>query len=485
MMTKTEKDLRLELLNSLLTSPHRKLNLLRHIHAEMIEKDPIFYGHLAVWYQNNGEVRDHKELFISFLLTSKISAHREAGFQLLQGLAPYQVSRVVDFLKRNLGKLPRSTRTAVTRYLRQREANPKQFDRAAIRARKAMKHLYASLHIKPSSRADAILFKNRPPEDSLAYALKQLAKAESAQEQARLILNHRIPFTIAVGAVAKITPSVMVALLANMTPQEVINNLNALKKRGALRHPEVREVVEAKLKLAGSDKRVSGYKAKVALEQVPVDRKLRESLNSVTETQISKHGRILRDTALLVDKSSSMEEAIKIGKQLAAMISWATDAKLEVYAFDSIAYPIKARGSSLADWEIAFQLVRASGCTSIGSGLEVLRSKRIAVEQIVLVTDEGENMDPYFAPTYKKYCKEMNLRPEIIIVQVGHRWGDGMERKLRDMQAPLQTYKFEGDYYALPNLMPYLTRKSRFELLMEIMEQPLPIRKDLAQREAS
>ena len=176
-MNTAERDLRLEMLNSLLTTPHRKLEDVAEIHKLMVELDPIFYGHLAVWYQNNGDVRDHKEVFLGHLLASDIIEHRDAGFMMLPEFPPYQVARIVDFMKVHRRKVPRSARTAVSRYLKEREKNAKFFDSAALRNRKAMKHLYASLHIKPSTRADAVLFKDKPPEDSLAFALKQLAKA--------------------------------------------------------------------------------------------------------------------------------------------------------------------------------------------------------------------------------------------------------------------------------------------------------------------
>jgi len=132
-MNTAERDLRLEMLNSLLTTPHRKLEKVTEIHQLIVELDPIFYGHLAVWYHNNGDVRDHKEVFIGHLLTSNLNEHRDAGFMLLQTLSPYQVARVVDFMKQHRGKVPRSARTAVRRYLRKREQNPNQWDRAADR----------------------------------------------------------------------------------------------------------------------------------------------------------------------------------------------------------------------------------------------------------------------------------------------------------------------------------------------------------------
>ncbi len=148
-MDTAEQDLRLELLNSLLTTPHRELAKVAEFHKIMVELDPIFYGHLASWYQHHGDVRDHKEVFLGHLLTSNVNEHRDAGFMMLQEFPPYQVARIVDFMKQQQGKVPRSARTAVRRYLQTREANPKFFDRAALRGRKAMKHLYASLHINP------------------------------------------------------------------------------------------------------------------------------------------------------------------------------------------------------------------------------------------------------------------------------------------------------------------------------------------------
>ena len=58
-MTNTERDVRLDLLNSLLTTTHRKLDEIGALHNQMRTQDPLFYGHLAAWYQRHGDVRDH------------------------------------------------------------------------------------------------------------------------------------------------------------------------------------------------------------------------------------------------------------------------------------------------------------------------------------------------------------------------------------------------------------------------------------------
>lgn len=474
-MNTAEQDIRLEMLNSLLTTPHRKLEQVAATHQLMVEVDPLFYGHLAVWYQRHGDVRDHKEVFVSHLLTSSLVDHRKAGFVLLQGLPPYQVARVIDFMKQQLGKVPRSTRTAVRRYLTQREQNPKQFDRAALRGRKAIKHLYATLHIKPGARADAILFKNDPPDGSLAKVLKQIANAQNPAEQARLIVEFKIPYAIAIGSIQQLAPTVLAALIHNMSPQEVINNLKSLKARGAMDHAEIKQLIDGKLDQAQTGNRISAFKAQVAAEAAGLDAETTAKLEKVTDEQVKRRGAIGKSTALLVDKSGSMSCAIEVGKRLAAMISGISQADLFVYAFDTLPYPVKAQGSDLSDWERAFKLIKAGGGTSLGCALEVMRQRQQKVDQIILVTDEGENTTPYFAETYQRYCREFDILPNVVIVRVGYAY-QLVEDQLKQQQAPVETFTFQGDYYALPNLVPLLTRPSRLELLMEIMDTPLPAR---------
>lgn len=475
-MTAAEQDIRLDIFNSLLTTPHGDLGEVASLHEVMREMDPLFYGHLAAWYWRHGEVRDHREVFAALLLESNWSVHRDAGFMLLQELPPHQVSRVVALMK-SRGRFPRSARTAVQRYLRKREASPEVFDRMALRNWRVLKHLYASLHIRPSERADAILFKDQPPADSLAAVLKTIAHLDDPAAQARLINAHRIPFPVAVGALRHLTPAALVAIIQVMTPQELINHLKGLKARGALAHPQVRELVEAKLAEAGNDRRVSAYKATRAAKAADVDGQLAGKLADVREARLQTQGRIRRDTALLVDKSSSMHQALAVGCQLAALISGSTEAALHVVAFDTLAYRLRAEGTTVADWERAFQPLRACGATSVGVGLELLRREGVAVEQVVIVTDEGENTAPYFGEVYQQYRQALKVAPQVVIVRVGSHC-DIIERGLKARRVAVDTVTFQGDDYSLPQVLGLLTRPSRLDLLLEILATPLPTRSD-------
>ena len=100
----TEIDVRIQILNSFLTTPHGKLDILAPLHMGALDRDPLFYGHLAAWYASRGEVRDHKVLFVAHLLTSDFAELRVAGWILLQKLPPHLVAAALDHAKRVIGK---------------------------------------------------------------------------------------------------------------------------------------------------------------------------------------------------------------------------------------------------------------------------------------------------------------------------------------------------------------------------------------------
>lgn len=492
-----EQDLRLKLFNTLLTTPHRDLNGIYPVHQEIIGQDPRFYVQLAAWYAAEGEVRDHQEMFVVNLVLSDFPGHRDVGLALLRQMPPYQVGRVFDFIKgatlqrrvkqgqsfewvpeeRGLFRnIPRSMKTEVTRYLREREADTDWFDGSVLQARRAIKRLYASLHIQPSGRAQAILFDNAPPVDSRLYALKKIGQAQTPAEQARTIVENKIPYRIAASVIKQMTPTVLVALIDRMTPQEAINNIGSLKRHGAFDNPEVKALIEAKLEQAKTASRVSAYKAKKAIEAAGVSADVAEKLDAVTEAQVQAKGRIAKPTALLIDKSGSMQEALEIGKRIGAMIAGVCEAALYVYAFDSLGYPVNVAGPSLAEWERALAGINAGGSTSCGVAVEMMRRQGQAVEQIIMVTDEGENESPRFVEAVKQYRVEVKTDPQIIFVKTQGA-SNQLEQECQRERLAFDAYQFNGDYYALPNLLPLLTRPSKLDLLMEIMAYPLPVRK--------
>jgi hypothetical protein len=491
-MKTLEQDLRLKILNTLLTTPHRQLETIWLVHDELIKQDPLFYVRLAAWYSDHGDVRDHKEMFIICLVVSDFPGHRDVGLALLRELPPYQVVRVVDFIngrrevpRKDGNKLqvyglfrnpPRALRTEIARYLREREADADWFDSSVLTARKAVKRLYALLHVKPSERAQKILFDEDPPADSRVFALRELTRTTDPNEQARAIVAHAIPYRVAATVIHKMTPPVLKALVSRMSAQELINNLAALKRRGAFGDAELKTAIEQKLTEAKTATRVSALKAEEAMKVAEVSQEVRQKLEEVADAHVKAKGRITRPTALLIDKSGSMQQAIELGKRIGALISAVCDSPLYVYAFDSMAYPIEAAGTELARWEKALMGITAGGGTSVGVAVEMLRRKRQVVEQLIVITDEAENTAPLFVDSLRKYREELKADPAVCFVKtVGA--STQLETQCASAGVTADAFQFTGDYYALPNLIPLLARPSKMDLLMEIMDYPLPARK--------
>ena len=542
----TEQDQRLALLNTLLTTPHRKLDQVHPVHADMVKSDPRFYVRLGAWYADHGDVRDHKEMFAITLILSDFPGHRDVGLAMVRELPPYEVVRVLDFIhgRKQTRKVreqtpatagarthraphgrqgrrgivaraidavtgrqpeqtapaapapqtppapvrtvtesfglfknpPRSLRTEIERYLREREADADWFDGTVLIARKHMKRLYAVNHVKPGERAQRILFDEDPPADSRIFALRELAKATSPAEQAKAIIDNAIPYRIAATVVKQMTPTVLLALVNSMSPQELINNIGSLKKRGAFDSSEIKALIESKLEQAQTAGRVSAFKASKAIEAAPVSADVKAKLEKVADMQVKAKGRINRPTALLIDKSGSMAVAIELGKRIGAMLSAVCEQELFVYAFDNMAYPIDRAGDDLASWERALMGITAGGATSCGVAIQAMLIKRQYVEQIILVTDEGENSGPHFVPTLQKYRVEMKADPSVCIVRTPG-GTSGIETQCRNNGIMVDVFQFAGDYYSLPNLVPLLSKPSKLELLMEIMDYPLPQRK--------
>lgn len=474
-----EQDHRIKILNSLLTTPHRDLNKIYNEHKSIVDSDPLFYKQLAAWYFDNGEIRDSKEAFISTLCINEDEDLRNVGLALLRQLPPYQVRRVVDFVKSKKKNIPRSVVTEVTRYLRDREENQSWFDSSVLQAKKHIKRLYSFLHISPSDYAQAVLFDNEIPEDSVLYQVKNLVKAQTPVEQAEIILRYKIPYRIASSVIKDMTPTVLFALIDVMTSQELLNNLGSLNKRGVMKHPDLKKVIEEKLEKAKDDKKVASLKNLKVVESANLSEDLNAKVMNIADNQVKSKGRITKPTAIFVDKSFSMSEGIEVGKQMAALISSVMDAPLYCYAFDVMPYEINSKGKSLDQWTKAFSGIKARGGTNPSVPFVLMQSKKIKVEQIILITDEGENVAGWYLKGLSKYEQFTNQSVNTFILRCGNKRyrHEVITNSLKKNDKEVDTYDFDGDYYSLPGLITYLTRPSKLELLMEIMSYPIPKRK--------
>ena len=468
-----EVSARQNLLNSFLQASHGKLQAQGEKHARALQLDPMLYAPLSRWYQQNGSLRDHHELFGAHLLHSKEAEFREHGKVLVQTLRPYQLARVLRYSKETLKNGNRSLKSAINYYLKRREADPLWFDECVLRDRRSMRYLYATLHIKPEKRAQQVLFQEKPPADSRLRIVRQLQSLRSQPlVQAQLIRQHRIQFTTALGAAGPLVPELLEALIDVMTPQQLINNLAFLQRRGALNHPGLRKMALAKIELAKTESRVHDAKSLTVLKHLEPDEELRKSLMEMSQVRLRTRGTIEKPTALLVDKSGSMQVCVEIGKMLACLCSTIAEAPLYVEAFDGDSFTIASPEPTFDGWERAFRHIRANGCTSLGAPLAKLKDKHF--EQILLISDGEENTHPLF-------CQELlntGRSIDVIWLKVGDTQNTTLEENAQRLGVAMRIIPFHGDYYNLPNLVPLLCSKRT--LVSEVLEHSLYQKEDLA-----
>lgn len=516
-MTKKEEDIRVAMLNSFMTCPHRDTDKIKEVHEELQKKDPQFYAHLACWYIRNGELRDHNEIFSALLACDPYVDNRETGLALFRNHAPFMKAKILGFVKGKEVKIrtktgkkikvgkkqiddvkitkkfvglsknpPSSFRTEIKNYLGWLETHPEQFDSVALRSFEDLKALYYPTKgkhgIKPSERAHKILWDKEFPKDSKLNVLKQIADCKKPEEQAKLIVESKLSYGVAVGLVDKVTPTVLVALINAMTPSEVINNIASLQEKGAFDNPDVKALIESKLVKAKTDKKVSTLKSKTAAGTGRVkDESILKQLDQVADTQVKKSGAIKIPTAIFVDKSGSMKIALEVGKRVAALVSGASEAPLYVQAFDTMSREVIATDKTLTAWEKAFQPLHADGGTSVGCSLDYLLRKKQYVEQIIVITDEDENQAPYFHDVFPKYVEAMKITPNVVVLNVTDKGGSvnhNFTTFLTRAKIAFDVYKpADADYYGLPGLIPILARNSKLDLVYEVMETPLLKRK--------
>jgi hypothetical protein len=286
--TMSEPDSRLRFLAAIVSDRGAKHEEMQSLHADVEQCDPQFYAQAAAWYCDHGAASAHREIFLARLILCACASRRAFGLALLRRLPPRQVAGIVDYIhgrkttrrvsvpaKSTLASRltrwmkpqsppqtelqlrtesfglfrnpPRSLRSEIARYLREREADAAQFDQCVMDSPNAMKRLYALNHIKPGERAQRILFDRNPPPDSCLFARRQLAKARMPAEQLRLIADLAIPYSVAASVLIPMNPAVLCALVEKMTPDELIRQLPSLKRHRVLENAYLKGRIDRKL----------------------------------------------------------------------------------------------------------------------------------------------------------------------------------------------------------------------------------------------
>lgn len=466
-------------------SPHGNLKEYLQIGVPATIQEPEFMAHLVAWDALKGQVRDAHVALPVVMLHANAELHTDFVDNALAHIAklnPRELLRAYRFaLDIRLPGRMRKLRGLVYLYLRYLEWSG-GWSRVALQHRAVLKELYALTHTNPSAAADQIIFKGIYPPSSIFATVANL-KNMSAQEAAGTILQAKIPFLIAMGALGKKAkePDLVLALLNRMTPTELITNTKMLEKLGVKTNPALRGAFEAALAKAAMSK-ANVLKTTRATEAIQ-DEGLKAKLRTVQEKQLG-HVAVEGNWLVLADKSGSMRQAIEAARHVASTLSKMVKGHVWLTFFDTVPMTIEVpTGTSLDIVKAATQHIMAAGGTSIGCGLQRMLESHLEVDGIAIVSDGCENNPPYFRDVYSRYSKTFDKEvPLYLYLLEGNDYPESREAFLHGLDIQVFDIRHETDYYSLPNLVATM-RTNRYSLTDEIMATKLLHLKDVLKTE--
>jgi hypothetical protein len=459
-----------QIVNQILHIGHGNLDIYSDVGLKAL------FAHLIAYNQIKGEIRDSKVALPVLALRGEqdmeFYENAAAHLCLLDARNFVRALRYHKSLPSPQSGGGKWLKDAIELYIRNRERKTTWWDRTALQHRDSLKTIYAMNHLKPSARANRILFKREYPEKSVFKRLIEL-KTMAPQEAAGTILNYKIPFLIAVGALGGIKDKtdIILALIEGMSKAELINNTTALKRWGVMDNPALKTAYDKGLASEKKGK-VSTLKAGQAAKAVG-DKKLAKKLEKVQEEQIDKKGGIEGDWLILGDRSGSMDQSIEVAQQVSSVLARQIKGQVYLVFFNTRPTYFDVTGKTYEEIKEMTKRIHATGGTSIGCGLDMIREKKLPVNGIAICSDGGDNTYPLFYEAYGKYVKDIGLEPTVYLFHVPGD-PDVMVSHCKHARIDLGLFRLSSkpDYYALPQLALTM-RVGKYALVEEILETKL------------
>lgn len=480
-----------ELIASLSKSSHGKLIDYEPITRRAAKEQPEFLSHLLAWNYLKGQVRDSKVALPTITLSVEgfPEEYRENSLAHLALLDPRNLLRAIRFSKEirqpaSSGK--NALNRLVSRYLRTREENWRLWERTAVQHRNTMRELYALCHVKPSEMANVILYRRGLdkgvrdyPKGSIFESISQL-KNMTASEAAGTILNRKIPFLIAAGALGKRMkePDIVLALIERMTPTELVTNTKLLQKLGIKTDPALRSAFEKGLAKAQGSKKNTLKTSRAAEAMEEIDESIAEKLKALQEKQIASVSGIEGNWLVLADKSGSMSQAIDLSRHVSATLARFVKGNVHLVFFDESPRYFNATSKTLEEITNSTKSVTAVGGTSIGCGLSYAIENKFEIDGIAIISDGGENRSPTFADYYRALAASTGKTIPVYFYKCS---GEIDRFTLNCSGIDVQTFDLRGsniDYYSVVNTTQTL-RANKYSLADEILATKLLTQDDV------
>jgi hypothetical protein len=283
-------------------------------------------------------------------------------------------------------------------------------------------------------------------------------------------MKHKIPFTVAMGSGVKIDDkNVILALMETMTANEIITSAGQFSKLKCWSLGVVQEAFKEATKKAAKDKRVNVLKASRAAAPDSTAAKATKELARIKEQATESVKEIEGDWLILADRSPSMRHSIEAGKQLAALLAHRVKGKVHLVFFDAHPQHYDVSGKTLEQIEHMTRHISTGSATSIGCGLRWLRSEKLNVDGVVILSDGEHNTPPDFASEYVKLVDD----PAVYFVDM-HGGRNTLSASLKTKDIPFMEFNVRKgfDYNAMVNVVNVL-KPQTYGFLMEVMGTPL------------
>lgn len=473
-------------------SPHGHFAEYLPIGVKAVQSDPEFFGHLVAWNHNKGQVRDAQvALPVIALLGATDPELADNALAHMAILGPREFVRALEFAK-DIKVPTRMVKRLVHRYLLDLEKDTHEWNRTALQHRRTLHRLYSLYDVPPGGAKTptdityekAVIFGQATDVDGKKIKLelppgpfRALAALQtmSPEEIAGTIQKYRIPDLIARGAlgVKAKDPDVVVALIARMTPTQLVTNMKWLEKVGVKTVPALRAALEAKLAEAANQKGkkpAATLKTTRAAEAID-DEALSGKLRVLQEKQLDALKGIDGNWLVLGDRSPSMGDAIPAAVEISAVLSRMVKGQVHLIFFDSHPQYFDATGKTFEELKALTKRVTMGSSTSIGCGVQYCLDKGFEIDGIAIVSDGEENRHPDFVTTYQKLAKKQDSDPTVYFYKIR---GTGQPLVMECQRAKIDLQLFDvqrQDYYSLPNLVQTM-RAQRYSLTDEIMAVP-------------
>lgn len=468
----TEVDKRIEMVQTILDTPHGELDRLFELHKQFVEVDPLFYSKFAIYYGKTGSIRDHKKIFASHVLTGSMIEVRELGEFLLTDLTPYDVVETVDLILkfRGSGGKKRRLNKVIKKYLRDFERDAKNGNSFRfLKNANALRKMYQRLHVKPSEEASASLgFRDGDPGKKYESFLdmEKLTTLKEESEICQMISESQIPALQIFGALpVKITPAIAASMISKMSPQEIQNFAGMLQKQGLFEDPEFKKLFKQKVKKGGAKMSMRGTSAKKSLG------KDSDIMDEATDSFVESLPTIKRKIGLYIDRSNSMTQAIAMGKDIASILASKVEnpeENLFIVAFNSTCQKIPVpTEKKYSEFELTFRFMNANGTTSLGAPIKFTYENGFEPETFIFITDGKETDVPLLDNILKSTPKLAHTK--MIFCKVGKDATDVKVSTQKDLGLEIENLDFrKGDYYGLPNLLNLISKGGIRDLIQEI-----------------